>query len=41
MIEIGIGEENAGDRTVARRNRARLQFGRALNLPRQVGRSVD
>jgi len=41
MIEIGICEENAGDRTVARRNRTGLQFRRVLDLPRQIGRSID
>jgi hypothetical protein len=41
MIDVGIREENAGDRTVAQRNRTRLQFRRALDLPRQIGRSID
>ena len=41
MIDIGIREENAGDRTVAQRNRTRLQFRRALDLPWQIWRSID
>jgi len=41
VIEIGISEENAGDRTIARRGRMGLQFWRALDLPRQIGRGVD
>lgn len=41
MIDICICEENAGDRTVARRDSAGLQFRRALDLPRQIGRGVD
>jgi hypothetical protein len=41
MIDVGVREENAGDWTVARRNAPRLQFRRTLDLPRQVGRSID
>ena len=41
MIDIGIREENASDRTVAQRNTTRLQFRRALDLPWQIGRSID
>jgi hypothetical protein len=41
MIDIGIREENASDRTVAQRNTTRLQFRGALDLPRQIGRSID
>jgi hypothetical protein len=41
MIEIGICKKDAGDRTIARRSRTGLQFRRALDLPRQIGRGVD
>ena len=41
MIDIGIREENASDRTVAQRNTTRLQFRRALDLPRQIRRSIN
>jgi hypothetical protein len=41
VIEIGIGQKNAGDRAVARRTAPRLQFGRAFDLSGQVRRSVN
>jgi hypothetical protein len=41
VIDIGIREENASDRTVAERHPTRLQCRRALDLPRQIGRSID
>ena len=41
MINIGVGKENARDRTVARSVVPRLQFNCAFDLPRQIGRSVD
>jgi hypothetical protein len=41
MIEIGVGQESAGDRAVPEWNRAGLNFRRALNLPGQVGRRID
>ena len=41
MIDIGIRQEDAGDRAVARRSTPRLQLRGALDLPRQIGRSID
>jgi hypothetical protein len=41
VIEIGVGEKNAGDRTVARRRRMWLQDGRRFDLPGQIGGNID
>lgn len=41
MIEIGIGEEKAGNRSVSRRIGLWLQLRRAFDLLREIGRSVD
>src|SRR2546427_6389924 len=41
MIDIGVCQKNACDRTVTRRVAARLQLWRVFDLSRKIGRSVD
>jgi hypothetical protein len=41
MIEIGVGEENAGEWAIPQWSKPRLKFRRALNLPGQIGRRID
>ncbi len=41
MVDVGICQKNACDRSVARRVAAGLQLRHAFDLPGQIGRCVD
>lgn len=41
MVEIGVGQEHAGDGGIARRGGTRLKFRKRVDLRSEIGRRVD